>query len=127
MNECFRRRSTGEYWIEMLVKRYHRSTSSQSPRSVTTSASNNRISARFQEDHQSIKSFMLPDLDGSLILNTPANSEKHGSKEYSAEELAAIISGKDWTEAEQDWFQGLGVENGNGFDENDGLQYTKDY
>ena len=111
----------------MLVKRYHRSTSSQSPRSDTTSASNNRISARFQEDHQSIKSFMLPDLDGSLILNTPAISENHGSKEYSAEELAAIISGKDWTEAEQDWFRGLRVENGNGFDENDGLQYTKDY
>ena len=78
------------------------------------------------EDHQSIKSFMLPDLDGSLILNTPANLEKHGSKEYSAEELVAIISGKDWNEAEQDWFQGLGVEKGNGFDESDGLLLYRD-
>ncbi len=104
----------------------HRGTPSQSPRSDTTSASNNRISARFQEDHQSINSFMLPDLDGSLILNTPANLEKHGSKEYSAEELAAIISGKDWNEAEQDCLQGLGVEKGNGFDESDGLLLYRD-
>ena len=70
---------------------------------------------------------MLPDLNGSLILNTLVNSENHGSKEYSAEELAATISGRDWTEAEQNWFQGLGVENGNGFDKSDSLQYAKDY
>lgn len=70
---------------------------------------------------------MLPDLDGSLILSTPANFENHGSKEYSAEELAGIISGKDWTETEQDWFQGLGGENGNGFDASNGLQYANNY
>ena len=70
---------------------------------------------------------MLPDLDSSLILSTPAKSENHGFKDYSAEELAAIISGKDWTEAEQDWFQGLGSEHGTGFGESDSLQYAKDY
>ena len=105
----------------------NRGTPSQSPSSDTTSASNSCISARFQENHESVQSFMLPDFEGSLVLNTPANPENHGSKESSAEELAAIISGKDWTGVEQDWFQGLGSEHGNGFGAIDGQQYAKDY